>query len=524
MPTPSRARWSGRADLIAAVAIVLAAFVIRGVQFGDPLIHVDENFYLLVGDRMLHGAVPYVDIWDRKPIGLFLLYAAIRLLGGDGIVQYQVVATLFAAGTGLMVARIAAPMAGRLAAVVAAIVYLLLLGLVGGSGGQAPVFYNLFVTAAALVVSTTLTGPALLPGQIRRRGALAMALVGIALQVKYSVVFEGVFLGVALMWASWRASPRPARVAADALLWIGLALAPTALALACYAWRGQAEAFVYANFLSIGARSTADGAELAHRLGRAWRVLQVPMLAVFLSALLQPWRRFPHGRASFHFALAWLGAALTGYLVFGTYFDHYALPLFPPLASAAAPLFAYRRHHLGLVAAGLMLLLGVGAYGLVIHKMHLKRGGQREAAAMVQAIRPRLTNCLYVWNGDPILYHLTGSCLPTRYPFAGHLNLQRENGAIGVDQMTEVRRILATQPNVVVDRVPTAKDFNLKVVAMVHAELARAYHPVATIPFKGSRAIIYERNTPTRASASAPRNRLRSPRSVISGTSGAAKL
>lgn len=486
----------GRKDLIAGAAIVLAAFAIRCVLFGDPLIHVDENFYLLVGDRMLHGALPYVDIWDRKPVGLFLLFAGIRLLGGDGIVQYQVVATLFAAATGLVIARIAAPMAGRLAGVIAAIVYLLLLGLSGGAGGQAPVFYNLFVAGAALATLTVVTRDAPSESAVRRLGAVAMTLVGIALQIKYTAVFEGVFFGLVLTWTSWCVSRRPGRVAVDVLLWVGLALAPTALALAYYAWRGQAEAFAYANFLSIGARSTADAGELLHRLGKAWRVLQLPVLAVALSMLLRPWRAFPRGRAIFRFTLAWLAAAMIGYLLFGTYFDHYALPLFVPLAAAAAPLFAYRRRRLGLVAAGLILAFGAVAYGVVVHKMKLKRGGQREMAAMVDAIRPRLTNCLYVWNGDPVLYHLTGSCLPTRYPFAGHLNLQRENGAIGADQMTEVRRILAGRPRVIVDRAPIARDFNPQVVAVVHAELRRAYHPVAVIPFKGSRTIIYERNAP----------------------------
>jgi hypothetical protein len=282
-------------------------------------------------------------------------------------------------------------------------------------------------------------------------------------------------------------------VAADAALWVGLALAPTALALGYYAWRGQTQAFVYANFLSIGARSGADPAELLHRLSKTWMVLQLPVAAVTLSMLLQPWRQFPRGRATFNFALAWLGAATAGYLLFGTYFNHYALPLFVPLAAAGAPLFAYRRRRLGLVAAGLMLALGATAYGAVVHSMNLKRGGQREMAAMVEIIRPRLTNCLYVWDGDSILYHLTGSCLPTRYPFAGHLNLQRENGAIGIDQMTEVRRIMAGRPNIVVDHDPIAKDFNFQVAAFVHAQLARDYRPLAIIPFKKSRTIIYER-------------------------------
>jgi 4-amino-4-deoxy-L-arabinose transferase-like glycosyltransferase len=483
-----RRRWA-----VVGLILLLAAFAIRCAQFGNPLIHVDENFYLLVGDRMLHGAVPYVDIWDRKPVGLFVLFAAIRLLGGDGIVQYQAVATLFAAGTALIVARMAAPMAGLKAATIAGVIYLLLLGLVGGSGGQAPVFYNLFVAGAALATLTAVTPGGVSAEQIRRKGALAMGLIGVAMQVKYTAVFEGVFLGLALMWASWRVSRRPGRLAVDAAIWIAVALAPTLAAFYWYAWIGQADAFIYANFLSIGDRSGAPPQELARRLAKAWKLLHIPAFAVVLATLLASWRGFPRGPSTMKFALAWLAAAILGYLAFGTYFDHYALPLFAPLAVACAPLFLYRPYRLGLVAATLMLLSGAVANVAVVRKMHLKRGGQTEITAMVEAIRPRLNGCLYVWNGDPLLYHLTGSCLPTRYPFAGHLNLLRENGAIGVDQAAEVRRILAGRPSVIVDHEPAARDFNFEVVAIVRTELRRAYRPVKVVPLRGTRLVVYER-------------------------------
>jgi 4-amino-4-deoxy-L-arabinose transferase-like glycosyltransferase len=483
-----RRQWA-----VVGLILLVAAFAIRCAQFGNPLIHVDENFYLLVGDRMLHGAVPYVDIWDRKPVGLFVLFAAIRLLGGDGIVQYQVVASLFAAGTALIVARMAAPMAGLKAATIAGVIYLLLLGLVGGSGGQAPVFYNLFVAGAALATLTAVTPGGVSAEQIRRKGALAMGLIGLAMQVKYTAVFEGVFLGLALMWASWRVSRRPGRLAVDAAIWIAVALAPTLAAFYWYAWIGQADAFIYANFLSIGDRSGAPPQELARRLAKAWKLLHIPVFAVVLATLLASWRAFPRGPSTMKFALAWLAAAILGYLAFGTYFDHYALPLFAPLAVACAPLFLYRPYRLGLVAATLMLLSGAVANVAVVRKMHLKRGGQAEMTAMVEAIRPRLNGCLYVWNGDPLLYHLTGSCLPTRYPFAGHLNLLRENGAIGVDQAAEVRRILAGRPSVIVDHEPAARDFNFEVVAIVRTELRRAYRPVKVVPLRGTRLIVYER-------------------------------
>src|SRR3954463_7872291 len=80
----------------AALLLALLAVVTRLQLFGDPIAGSDEGFYLLVGDRMLHGALPYVDIWDRKPFGLFLLFAGMRMLGGDGVLAYKLVATVAA--------------------------------------------------------------------------------------------------------------------------------------------------------------------------------------------------------------------------------------------------------------------------------------------------------------------------------------------------------------------------------------------------------------------------------------------
>jgi hypothetical protein len=481
-----RRRW-----MIVALILLIAAFAIRVVQFGNPMIQVDENFYLLVGDRMWRGALPYVDIWDRKPIGLFLIYAAIRLLGGDGILQYQIVATLFAAGTAFVIARIAVRMAGITAATVAAILYILLIGLVGGSGGQAPVFYNLLVAGGGLLTLKAFETDD--PVRIRRLGCLTVLLLGLALQIKYTVLFEGVFFGLALVWRSWRGSGRVGRPAVDALLWIGIALLPTALALAYYVARGHADAFIYANFLSIGERSSDPQSEVMKRLGHAWISIHLPMIAVLLAVVLEPWRAFARGTTTFGFAIAWLGAAIVGYLIFGSYFDHYVLPLFVPMAVVIAPLFTCRRKYIGVFAAGFLLLSGAIAYQLTAHGLQKKRGNRQVAEAVAKAIRPRLTNCLYVYDGDSIFYYLTNSCLPGRYPFPAHLNLQRESRAIGIDPVAEVRRIMAERPSVIVDHVPHDDDLNPAALAIVGAELNRSYRLAATFPLKSTAILVYER-------------------------------
>ena len=52
-------RWS----LIVSLLLLLLALAARAQTFGNPVIGYDEQFYLLVGDRMIHGTIPFVDIF-----------------------------------------------------------------------------------------------------------------------------------------------------------------------------------------------------------------------------------------------------------------------------------------------------------------------------------------------------------------------------------------------------------------------------------------------------------------------------
>ena len=238
-----------------ALVLAIAAVALRCWDFGNPVIHVDEQYYLLVGDRMLHGALPYVDIWDRKPIGLFLIYAAIRLLPGDGILAYQLVATGFAAATAWCVWRgarmIGAGPTGALAAGVACLIWTSLLG---GRGGQSPVFYNLLMAAAVLLV---LRLPRLADrraiGAIVASGAAACALAGLAIQIKYTPVFEGLFFGLAHLWYLRRAGAGLRATAASALVWMAIGAGHSLMVIGWYRAIGSRafDAFWFANVSSI---------------------------------------------------------------------------------------------------------------------------------------------------------------------------------------------------------------------------------------------------------------------------------
>jgi len=471
---------------IALSLLFAASFLIRTRYFGNPFMDVDEQFYLLVADRMLHGSLPYVDIWDRKPLGLFLLYGAIRLLGGTGVIQYQVVAALFAAATALMIALIARRISTKGAALTAAFAYVPALALSGGAGGQTPVFYNLPMAVAAWLLVRLVTGGAS-PRSVRRHGGLVMLLVGVAMQIKYSALFEGIFFGLAFAALSWRISGRLGVVIADCLLWIAIAVAPTFFAFAWYAHLGQAHAFLYANFISIFERGSDPWSETSHDLRQTAFRLALFLIPILISEWLVrdsgAWRRVRGGPAVHRLVIGWSIAAFIGYVTFGSFYNHYALPLLVPLAIISAPAFALAQRGIGLVLATLVVGTLIVAYPIQAARQERHHGDATDATMMVAAIKAHAHGgCPYIFYGEPILYHLTGSCLPSRWAFPFHLNLTREAPALGVAPLVEVKRIMDSRPPVVVDRLAEDANVNVAVQKYVRGRLVRDYRLVFSHP------------------------------------------
>lgn len=479
--TMPRNRWA------TALVLLLVALAIRGWDFGNPVIAVDEQYYLLVGDRMLHGAVPFIDIWDRKPIGLFLLFAGMRLLPGDGVLAYQLVATVFAWATAVIVHRgartVGADDRGALAAGTA---YLAGLSLLSGGGGQSPVFYNLPMAFAALL---TLRLPVKAAAGDRRgivvSGMVACLLAGIAIQMKYTPAFEGAFFGLAHLWYLRKAGASVPVTGAAALVFAATGLAPTLAALVWYAAHGWLDAFWFANFASILLRPGYPLEQVVMRLlGITAQLL--PLLAAAVLA----WRDRPRAGIDGQtrlIAFGWLIAAGAGFFAIGTFFDHYGLPLVAPLAIAAAPtLSRYGR----MLALALVVPFGI----LLVERIvgHDDAPGARAVARLVAANSGG--ECPYVFRGDTVTYVLARVCVPTAYAFPNLLSLTTEQGATGVDEAGEVRRILATRPPVIVTSNRRLSIWNVGSLRAVKAALARDYRLVFTTRRLKDRTAVYLRN------------------------------
>jgi hypothetical protein len=485
--------------------LLVIALLLRVWQFGNPVIQVDDQFYLLVGDRLLQGDLPYVDIWDRKPIGLFVIYAAIRLLGGGGIVEYQIVATLFATATAFVIARIGMRIGSTFGGVSAGIAYLIWLMLFGGDGGQSPVFYNLFMAVAALKTMTVLGETRLEPRDLAKAGALVMLITGIAMQVKYTALFEGIFFGLALMWAAWRMFGRAAPVATLAAAWVAVALAPTALAWAYYAWLGHADAFFFANFVSIFDRPPSPARDLMSRLGEM-AMFSAPLWLCVIAVVrgrFNPGAALPQAGAR-TFIMGWLAAATLGLLLFGTYYDHYFLPVLVPLTVAIAPLLGAPGTGMSLfvfngrqLTTPLIFVLAVPA--LIMTKIEIydnvkARGDGSGIERIAEVAASRLNGgCLFVFDNEPILYLKTNSCLNSPYAFPPHLSSAWETNATGVNTLDEVGRILAQKPPIIVTSAEIENQPNAATWRLMRGALARNYRLIHSEPIGGRTRVVYER-------------------------------
>lgn len=477
-----RPAWDWRALALIALATICA----RGLLIGNPLIHIDEQFYLLMGQRMLDGAVPYVDLWDRKPIGLFLIYALAASLGGDGFVGYQVLASLFCAATAVVIRHMALAVGlDRTSALVAAVAYPFLIACFEGGGGQAPVFYNLLMAAAGWMV--LLAARAARP---LRHGAVAMLLVGLALQVKYTVLFEGLFFGLVLLALQWRRAPRLSALVAVAPVWIALALAPSLAAMLAYAAAGHFDAFWYAN--------VASSLERGERVddGQGWG--QPGMLLLALAPLLAlaaaEWRgaarpgAAPGSMPGSRIVRLWLAVALLAMVPMMSFWPHYALPALVPAALVLGMAHA-RGGARRWAARGLVALTAIAAVALSV-TTNLRSGG-RETAYGMAAIMARSPNCPFVFDGPVAGYIIARSCLPTRHAFPNHLRLREERGAIGVDQLGELARILGRRPGVIVTRSDPKTIDVPEAHRLVARALARDYRLAGRFPYKGRELLVY---------------------------------
>ena len=475
--TGGTARKIARADWLAAAFLLLVTLAVRGIWFGDPVPDFDEQLYSFIGWRMTEGELPFVDWWDRKPFGLFAIYAMAHGLMGPGPLAYQALGAFSALGGAWLVYCLARDLVDRFSAAVAGAIYLALVAAYGSYSGQSEIFFMPLMLGMVWLLRD--------PQHPRfmARALLAMLLGGLALQVKYTVLPQCLLLGGWALWWRWRARPSFAGLFGDAFAFTILGVLPTVCVALGYAAIGHFDEWLFANVTSFFERLPAPQGRWApsHWLG-VGPIAVLVLGGTYAAVRLQP----PARRMLYVFYCLWGLASLATVLLPGTVYLYYYAAMAAPAALIALPLID--RSGPLRIAPGLFLLAICWVILALPDRYRESLDERRAADRLALAIAPHVgknDNCLWLFDGPTALYRMTGSCVPTRFVYPDHLNNALEVRALGISQKAEVARILAARPGAIVTADAPMTMQNEAATRLVEDALARDYVPRLTVPMHG---------------------------------------
>ncbi len=432
------------------LVILALAVAFRFPAYGEWNYAIDDQYYALVGHRLLDGDLLYVDIWDRKGPALYLTFSLIGLISRSAI-AYQLAATLVAAMGGYGVNRIARRLAPAQWALLSGVVYIALLNRFEGDNAEAGVFFNTWLIAAAALIVSRLNR--LRRGHIDRAVVAAFACAGIAIAYKQSAAIEGACFGLFVIVMLLRGGCKPLSV-----LWKAAPLAlagalPMLLTGLFYLARGHFPEMWTALVESNLARGYADpGIRFKGQLVMIG-MLGIPLVfgGIGLHRFVTEARTCgePQRREVLAFVCLWLAAALFGLATFPNIYVHYAQSTLAPFAILCAGYFIDRRSPW----LGIGALIGVSL--ALSGTFHLKdrwraRPAAREMVDYILEQTPRRD--IFVWGNPNFLYAVVGTRPPSVLAFAPHMYEGRE--WTGIDEVAALRQVLAGRPSTVISQFP----------------------------------------------------------------------
>jgi 4-amino-4-deoxy-L-arabinose transferase-like glycosyltransferase len=422
------AGWLGACALLVAIRVRLL----------DVPLERDEGLFAVIGRAILDGAVPYRDVFEHKPPGVFYVYALAVALAPATTRGLHAFLLVWCLATSIVVAWLARRIAGPGAGVCAAILF--------AFASAAPSVQG-FSASSEMMLLLPLSASALLglvacdaPGPARALAAASGALAGVTFWIKQPAALA--LVAVPLHLARRRG------VGGTLAAWIAGGLAVTLALLPLVVAAGWAEFWYWSvvhSSLYAAVPATARWARVATAVTNVATDLG-PAIAAGAVGSAIAWRR---GRVHAPFALAFLALSIASAFHSQFLYRHYFALLVPAAAAIggvglawACELLAERRSRTIAGIAALALVVGIPiamrpAYWLRPEPVRVIRetlGDQGfEAAPMLAAyLRERTSPAdrIFVYGSEPEISFLAGrrdvNPFVMVYPLTWHWPRHRE--------------------------------------------------------------------------------------------------
>ncbi len=429
---------------------LLVSVFLRFFSFFPSVLDHDESTYLLIGRDILNGKLLYTDVTDTKPVGIFLIYAALHWLFGYSIFLKRLAIACLVGLTAWLVHRASYKLfANQRAAFASGLIYLFYTSIWNyhGLSPNAELFFNLGTIACLLLCLY----------RTRLNLFLAGLVMGAGFMVKYLVLFDYVaFMLFFLVWDLKKEGFRWKTLWTYMFSGIGMLIPFIATNLFFY-FAGNYDDFAFITYKMPGLYKESPSVlrylkMLGDLAGRFFPITFF-FFYVFLArkTLLEKWQR--------HFFLFWFVAVLGAMYLPGKEFSHYTIQLMLPV-SLVAGLFFHQNAALDRFSqrifsgkTGLILLctilVAIQVNGIV--SVSTKADQYKEVA---HYLKPKIQNNekVFVSDYEQIVYYLLKLESPTPYVHSTIL-FSPLHKAFAIDPQKEIKRIVDQKPKYVVARM-----------------------------------------------------------------------
>lgn len=444
------------------VGFLFLSFLFRFWSFFCSVIDHDESLYILVADSWNNGLLPYVEVWDNKPPGIFVLFSLAMFVFGDSVQAIRILGCVAVAITSYLLYEIGNFIGEneKKIGLLAGIFYLVFSLNNYGIASNAEILFAPFVTLAFYLFfrATEYSG---------FNSFVIGLFMGCAMQIKYVVIMD--FFALLLIGGIHLfLNQKKKLLKFYVFLCMGF-IVPFIVTTLYFLILGYFNEYIYATWTANQKYIAISDFYFRNLLPSVIEQIYnnfILYLCLFLSPIyLKSSNIFSKKeKRNLVYLISWFCLTFIATLLSKRFIAHYYLQLLPPLCLISSCIViktVYRqsakniiKHHLILILL-LSLFLVQTVYphiqksiNFVKNRYILKQGDWGDQEAVVaNYIKEKINRSQYIYiaNYQVIIYYLVGAKLPTKYVFPSHL-IRYYSSITGIEPIQELDRIMNKKP------------------------------------------------------------------------------
>ena len=338
-----------------ATFFFLAAFLIRFLFFFRDYIDRDESTFILLGQSLVEGHLPYIELWDLKPPLIYYFFGLLIYVFGKSFIAIRLTGTVLVALTAFLTYRIARPMSNSAIAIFAGLLCVYLSSLFGSLQGLMSEHISTFIFIFALYL--------LLQSQKWWKLFLSGLMFGFALMAKVNLGYALALLVIFYIWQLIRSKPREIPFYVLMALSIGMLMGIGICAFP-YVVIGESALWIDAVIKAPLAYADASRDSLL-------KVLPLPLFTIIFLLFIWKKKRLNLSNPRLQLVILLLLGIIFSFVQSGKINGHYLIQIYPLfLIIVAAFIYTYKpeiTRSTSLIIAIILLILPIEAYKEYAH-------------------------------------------------------------------------------------------------------------------------------------------------------------